>query len=171
MTFTMCYGLLDYLEDTHYENPLWLSFRNQGSYPTWNQHPFTADQKFWQVKQSWGLRANLNLLEEAREIAVIRMAAYQWRVACYHNIRVKDKQFKVGDLVLCRAEVSQLTDQVKLSLNLEGPYQVEEVIRVGTCRIKQLDGTPISRPWNSSNLRMYYQQHVCSFFNKVNLFF
>ena len=46
------------------------------------------------------LKANLDLLEEKRETAQVRMAAYKQKVARYYNFWVKSKVFRAGDLVL-----------------------------------------------------------------------
>ena len=46
------------------------------------------------------LKANLDLLEEKRKTAHVRMAAYKQKEARYYNSRVKSKAFRVGDLVL-----------------------------------------------------------------------
>ena len=102
-------------------------------------------------------RIDLGLLSSTRLQAQIRMAAYQQKVAKYYNARVKEQTFRTGDMVLRRAEMSRPTEQGKLSPNWEGPYQVEEVIRPGTYRLKTLEGKTLSRPWNVQNLRKYYQ--------------
>ena len=46
------------------------------------------------------LKANLNLLEEKREIARVWMVAYKQKVTRYYNSRIKSKVFRAGDLVL-----------------------------------------------------------------------
>jgi transposase InsO family protein len=46
------------------------------------------------------LRLNLDLLDEARDQAKAKTKAYQQRMACYYDPRVKHREFKVGDLVL-----------------------------------------------------------------------
>lgn len=100
------------------------------------------------------LRTNLDLLEEVRER--VAMTMHLTLPARYHNARVRGKVFKTGDLVLRWVEVSQPTSQEKLSPNWEGLYRVE-IIRPGTYCLMQLDGTPLSRSWNSENLRVHYQ--------------
>ena len=49
---------------------------------------------------SEALTLSLDLLEEKREQALIRMAYYQSQIAKYHNKKVRRKEFKLGDLVL-----------------------------------------------------------------------
>ena len=112
---------------------------------------------FDEPQNAQSLRANLDLLEERREIAQVRMAAYRQKVARYYNIRVKNKAFKAGDLELRRAAVSQPQGQGKLAPNWEGPYEVKEVVRPRTYYLKELRGADLPRPWSSENLRMYYQ--------------
>ena len=46
------------------------------------------------------LRGELDLIEEKRDLAYLRMAAYKQRVSQYFNRRVKPCSFQVGDLVL-----------------------------------------------------------------------
>ena len=60
------------------------------------------------------------------------MTAYKKKVAHYYNSNVKSKIFKVGDLVLRRADISQLQNQGKLVSNWKGPYEVVEIVRLET---------------------------------------
>ncbi len=112
---------------------------------------YDADSSFLQ------LRNNLDLIKETRKAAQIRMARYQQKTAQYYNAKVKVKSFKVGDLVLGRAEASQPTEREKLAPNWEGPYRVARVQRPGAYKLESLNGTPIPRSWSSKNLRVYYQ--------------
>lgn len=50
------------------------------------------------------------------------------------------KVFKVDDLVLRREEIFQPGQRGKLSPNWKGPYQVEEIVKLKSYRLKQLDG-------------------------------
>ena len=92
------------------------------------------------ASNSESLRADLDLIEEARERAAIQMASYCRKVARYHNRKVRSKYFNLGDLVLRKAEVSQPTEHRKLSPNWEGPYQVRGIIRPGTYQLARPDG-------------------------------
>ncbi|XP_077219631.1 uncharacterized protein LOC143853785 [Tasmannia lanceolata] len=104
-----------------------------------------------------GLRANLDLLEEAREESRIRVAAYKQKVSNYHDSKIRPKEFRTGDLVLRKAAVSQPTKVRKLSSTWEGPYRVKEVIRPGSYKLETLEEHILSHAWNSKNLRKYYQ--------------
>nr|XP_043619817.1 uncharacterized protein LOC122591624 [Erigeron canadensis] len=46
------------------------------------------------------LRINLDILDERREIAVIRATSYRQKVESYYNKRVRKSTFKPGDYVL-----------------------------------------------------------------------
>ena len=47
-----------------------------------------------------GLQLNLDLLEERREQALIRITAYQSRATKFWNKHIRERQFKVGDWFL-----------------------------------------------------------------------
>ncbi|GAV58524.1 hypothetical protein CFOL_v3_02057, partial [Cephalotus follicularis] len=52
-----------------------------------------------------GLRCILDLVEELRDKAAIRVAAYQQRVSRYYNKRVSPRPLRQGDLVLHNSAV------------------------------------------------------------------
>ena len=60
-------------------------------------------------QNSTQLRLNLDLTEEKRQHAQIRIAAYQQRIKASFNKRVKPREFQVGDFVL--RQVTQTTKQ------------------------------------------------------------
>ncbi|GAV75291.1 hypothetical protein CFOL_v3_18770, partial [Cephalotus follicularis] len=85
---------------------------------------------FNQVENEDGLRALLDLVEELRNKAAIRVAAYQQRVSRYYNKRVNPRPLREGDLVLRNATIADPTDtRGKLVPNWEGPYKVKKVFR------------------------------------------
>ncbi|GJW37530.1 hypothetical protein Tco_0060450 [Tanacetum coccineum] len=102
------------------------------------------------------LRMNLNLLEERREIAAIREARRKQQVEKYYNQRVHHKQFKVGEFVLRKNELSKVENTGKLGPKWEGPYEVVETYGTGAYKLRCMDGAEIPRTWHSSNLRKYY---------------
>ncbi|GKV46573.1 hypothetical protein SLEP1_g53545 [Rubroshorea leprosula] len=74
------------------------------------------------------LRENLDLVEEVREMSRIRNMAHQSRVAKFYNKRVRARQFQVGDLVLCKARLTNSYSHMgKLAPNWEGPYMVVQI--------------------------------------------
>ena len=103
-------------------------------------------------------RICLDLLEERRERASIVLEAQRQKAAGYHNRRVRARQFKIGDLVLRRADIRKVSSGTgKLRPNWEGPYQISEVTTKGAYRIKDIQGKELPIYWNSDCMRKYYQ--------------
>ncbi|KAK3003723.1 hypothetical protein RJ639_019794 [Escallonia herrerae] len=103
------------------------------------------------------LPANLDLLDERREQAAMRLAAYQHLVSKFYDQRVRPQMFRVGDLVLRRIEASAPRDAIgKLAPNWEGPYKVVKLGGPGAYNLEAMDGKAIPRTWNATNLRRYY---------------
>ncbi|GFY96586.1 hypothetical protein Acr_11g0008920 [Actinidia rufa] len=104
------------------------------------------------------LRLNLDLLDEKRESAELRQAAYKNRIAKYYNERVKHRSFLPGDLVLRRVTLSTRDPSAgKLGPTWEGPYKVIKVSRPGTYWLEDLNGKALLHPWNAEHLKKYYQ--------------
>ncbi|KAK9070616.1 hypothetical protein SSX86_011018 [Deinandra increscens subsp. villosa] len=102
------------------------------------------------------LRTNLDLLEERREITVIRESRYKKEMAKYYNAKVKTQQYKEGEYVLRSNEVSRALPLGKMSPKWEGPYIIKKVIGNGSYILQQLDGTELVRAWNGVHLRKCY---------------
>jgi hypothetical protein len=103
------------------------------------------------------LRKDLDLLEERRDLAMVRLASYQQRIKREHDKNVKPRVFRVGDLVLRKVMANtRKPNEGKLGPNWEGPYKVISLAGVGSYRLEDLDGKPIPRPWNTCNLRKYF---------------
>ncbi|VFQ67125.1 unnamed protein product [Cuscuta campestris] len=103
------------------------------------------------------LRAELHLIDERRERAYIRAENYRRQVKSYHDQRVRPRQFKVGDWVLRKREVSRPTDGGKFAKSFEGPYVIKKVLADGTFRLQTPSGGDIPRVWNAANLIKFYQ--------------
>ncbi|GAV89245.1 hypothetical protein CFOL_v3_32663, partial [Cephalotus follicularis] len=113
---------------------------------------------FNQVGNEEGLRALLDLVEELRDKAVIKVAAYQQRVNRYYNKRVNPRPIKEGDLVLKNAAITDPTGtRGKLVPNWEGPYELKKVFRQGTFKFETMGGRETPRAGNSEHHRKYYQ--------------
>ncbi|RVW96415.1 Pol polyprotein [Vitis vinifera] len=104
------------------------------------------------------LGKNLDWADEVRERAAIRMANYQQRASAHYNRKVRPRSFKNGTLVF--RKVFENTVEMgagKFQANWEGPYIVSKTSESGAYHLQKLDGTPLLRPWNVSNLKQYYQ--------------
>jgi hypothetical protein len=100
---------------------------------------------------------NLDLLDEAHDQAEVRTRAYQQRIACYYDRRVKHREFKVGDLVLRKVTLATKNPtHRKLGPTWEGSYRVVNFHRRGTYHLEKLDGTALPHPWNVEHLKKHY---------------
>ena len=72
----------------------------------------------------------------------------------YHERRIRERTLQVEDLVLRR--VMSMKDKHKLSPPWEGSYNIAEVIRPGTYRLKDSDGNTLTNSWNIEQLRHFF---------------
>ena len=73
------------------------------------------------------LRNNLDLLEETRLITAIKNKVYKNKIAYYHNVKVKNKIFKLGDIVLRKLEeINNKKNRGKLALRWDNPFQINK---------------------------------------------
>ncbi|GAA0140802.1 hypothetical protein LIER_02089 [Lithospermum erythrorhizon] len=64
------------------------------------------------------------------------------------NLRVKIRQFCVGDLVSRVFKARKPKKQDKLNLKWEGPYKIRRVIGMGTYEWEELSGRVIKHTWH-----------------------
>ncbi|KAK1415619.1 hypothetical protein QVD17_31402 [Tagetes erecta] len=99
---------------------------------------------------------NLDLLEEARDHALIREARYKQKLEAYYNSRVKKETFKPGDLVLRNNEASRQEGLGKLGPKWEGPYIIKESHKGGSYKLTYQEGKMVPRHWNGKHLKRFY---------------
>ena len=99
----------------------------------------------------------LSMLEERWELATIRLAEYQQRLAQRYNRDVRKREFGVGDLVL-RKVVGNTRDvnARKLAPTWEGSYRVTAITGAKAYYLEDLDERPLPQPWNAHNLEKFY---------------
>ncbi|XP_076935997.1 uncharacterized protein LOC143602919 [Bidens hawaiensis] len=102
------------------------------------------------------LRMNLDLLEERRELALIREHNYKRRLEKYYNSPVKECKFDAGDFVFRNNEASGQEPPGKLAPTWEGPYRIKQVLSKGAYKLEKLDGAGIPRTWNAAQLKKCY---------------
>jgi hypothetical protein len=95
----------------------------------------------------------LDLLDEARDVALARSVVYQQSLRNYHNRRVRGRSFEPGNLVLRLKQ----TSTSKLESPWEGPYLIHEVIPGGVYRLRN-PKTEVDEKnqWNVAQLRRFY---------------
>ena len=115
---------------------------------------------------------SLDLLDEERDVALARSAIYQQNLRRYHSRRVRQRSFRVGDLVL--RLVQNRKGMHKLSPPWEGPFVVSKALLNGSYYLVDIkDGyrkvrgrkrkrkvddkyDETKRPWNIEQLRPFY---------------
>ncbi|XP_075504408.1 uncharacterized protein LOC142541838 [Primulina tabacum] len=96
----------------------------------------------------------LDLIEEKRNMAFIRMEAYRNRVMKSYNKKVRIRNFQVGDLVM--KKVNPAGEVGKLEARWERPYKITRKVNSGSFYLEDAQGRPLKRPWNVFNLKKYY---------------
>ena len=120
--------------------------------PTYRTQHFELDHN------ESNLRAELDLLEERRDVARLRTAAYQQRSARYYNCKVRHRVLRIGDLVLRRVTLNTKEQGAgSLGPTWEGPYKIVKVVRPGTFKLEDMAGKEVLHPWNVEHLKYYYQ--------------
>jgi hypothetical protein len=82
--------------------------------------------------------------------AVENVNKYQAETIKWHDRKVRLKNIKPGHLVLQR--VANPDTVGKLQLKWEGPFLVVSSSRLGSYRLKDMDGNDITRSWNADEL-------------------
>jgi len=112
---------------------------------------------YYEEQQNQAQRqASLDISEEMRETALIRMAAYKQKIANYFNTKVKKRTLHVGDLVLREVANNRVNpSEGKLGPNWEGPYRIYETLPGGAYRLETMGGNHLPNPWNIAKLKKY----------------
>jgi hypothetical protein len=138
------------------ETPFSLAYGLEAIIPLEVGLPTIRTEIFQEAQNDEALRLNLDFIEERREAALIRLAAYQRQLAKDYNKRVKPREFTVGDWVLRRVvKHTAVASHGKLGANWEGPYRVTRIAGHGAYYLETRDGQAIPNPWNTLNLRAY----------------
>ena len=95
----------------------------------------------------------LEKLDETRLRAVAGMYAQKRRQKKFHDAHVKNKEFKVGDLVLCT--LKQHTSKLKKCGN--GPYVIHDISTSGAIRLATLDGEQMLNWMSGCRLKKYHE--------------
>jgi ribonuclease HI len=139
------------------ETPFSLAYGSEAVIPLEIGLPTLRTSEWEPTRNNLAQSQALDLLEERREQAMIRLASYQQQLKKGYNKNVRPRSFQQGDLVLRKVlgNTKNPTDG-KLGPNWEGPYRVRSVTGVGAYHLENLNSIPLPRPWNVSNLRKYF---------------
>ncbi|KAL0408262.1 UNVERIFIED_CONTAM: hypothetical protein Sradi_1760600 [Sesamum radiatum] len=122
--------------------------------------PAEIGELSWRVKHydstsnAQGMRVNLDLIEEAREKAAVRLLCIKLEWPRRTTPESEPRNFQVGDLVMRKAEASGPIG--KLDPKWEGPYKVMEIVNAGAYRLQHLNGKERPAHVNIVNLKKYY---------------
>jgi len=111
-------------------------------------------QNFMVEESNEERKVNLNLLDEVREEARIKVEALKKRVEYKYNSKLRPRQFHVADLVMRKAHPYQLEN--KLSPKWSGPFRVTEALGNGAYKLETLEGGVIPHTWNVTYLKFYF---------------
>jgi hypothetical protein len=139
------------------ETPFSLTYGSEAVIPLEIGLPTLRTSEWEPTRNDLAQSQALDLLEERREQAMIRLASYQQQLKKGYNKNIRPRSFQQGDLVLRKVlgNTKNLTDG-KLGPNWEGPYRVRFVIGTGAYHLEDLNSLPLPRPWNVRNLRKYF---------------
>ena len=123
----------------------------KAGFPTLRMDQFNVEENHHLLLDS------LDLAEERREVATVKMAHYQQKLKQRYDKRVKSRPLALEDLVL-RKVVGTAKNPAwgKLGLNWEGPYRITSIAGIGAYYLEDLDENVIPCPWNVNNLQHYY---------------
>ncbi|RDY09020.1 Retrovirus-related Pol polyprotein, partial [Mucuna pruriens] len=136
------------------ETPFRLTFGTEAMIPVEIGEPSPRTALFEPSKNEEELRANLDLVQEAKEIAHVKEYAIKARAARKYNQRVIPREFKTGDLVL--KKITMTASRNKLTPLWEGPFRVIDEVGRGAYKLESLERKALPRTWNAASLRMYY---------------
>ncbi|XP_075080066.1 uncharacterized protein LOC142165400 [Nicotiana tabacum] len=111
------------------ETPFSLVYGAEALIPVEIGKPSTRYTQATEESNEEEMRINLDLLEERRDAALIRMAAQKQTIERYYNQKAHLRYFNIGDFIL--KKVFQSTKAVnagKLSPNWEGPIEFEALL-------------------------------------------
>uniref|UniRef100_A0A2N9FUL1 RNase H type-1 domain-containing protein n=1 Tax=Fagus sylvatica TaxID=28930 RepID=A0A2N9FUL1_FAGSY len=139
------------------ETPFSLAYGSEAVIPLEIGLPTLRTSEWDPTRNDLAQSQALDLLEERREQAMIRLASYQQQLKKGYNKNVRPRSFQQGDLVLRKVlgNTKNPTDG-KLGPNWEGPYRVRFVTGTGAYHLEDLNSLPLPRPWNVRNLRKYF---------------
>ncbi|CAN1229240.1 Transposon Tf2-6 polyprotein [Linum perenne] len=136
------------------ETPYTLVYGTEAVLPVEVNLPSLRIQHFDQGGNDAGLHHNLDIIEERREDAAIRLVAEKEQLARRYNAHLRPHHLEEGDWVV-RKVFRPIPQQGKLNANWEGPYKVREVIGPSTFKLERPTGEPIHKTWNAMHLRKY----------------
>ncbi|XP_072072044.1 uncharacterized protein [Arachis hypogaea] len=138
------------------ETPFKLVYGSEALIPVEVGTPTIRSELYDEQNNTLIRSAELDLVEEDKDIAAIKQRAMKQLAARRHNSKVIPRAFSEDDLVLRRTEDARRPpSHGKLAANWEGPFRIAKVLGMGAYQLQTLQGSPVSGNWNVSSLKMY----------------
>ena len=136
------------------KSPCFLTYGSEAVLPTQLEFGSPRVRNFNEKQSEDSRLADLDQLEEARDIAAIQSVIYLQGLRRYHDRNVRGRAFSIGDLVLRKVQKRKH----KLFAIWEGPYIISEMTRLGAYKLKNKDGMPVypDNSWNIDQLRRFF---------------
>ena len=144
--------------------PFFLVYGAEAVLPADIEHDSPRVTQYVEAEVQEARQNDVDLLEEARELALSRSAIYQQNLRHYHSRKVNPRVFREGDMVL--RLVQRTAGMHKLSPPWEGPFIVSRALHNDSYYL--IDAQPqeknkadssreeSKRPWNVALLRPFY---------------
>nr|KYP48839.1 Transposon Ty3-I Gag-Pol polyprotein [Cajanus cajan] len=139
------------------ETPFRLTYGTDAMIPVEVGEPSLRRTQFGEEANGQALNIELDLVDEARDQALINMEACRTRISRKYRMKVKPRGFQPGDLVWrVTGEARRDKTQGKLAPNWNGPYRIMHDLQNGAYKLEELTGKAIPRTWNATHLKHYY---------------
>ena len=137
--------------------PYSLAFGTEAIIPLEVNFPTHAAAQFHNGQNDAALEAELDFVDERREVALIHLANYQNILSRHRRKIMSPRELNIGDLVLRKAMGTAVNPREgKLGPNWERPYKITATSPTGAYYLENAEGVQIPNPWNTHNLRRYY---------------
>ena len=144
--------------------PFFLVYGAEAVLPTDLLHDSPRVVQYTEAEVKEARENDVDLLEEARLLALSRSAVYQQNLRRYHSKKVNPRVFREGDLVL--RLVQRTAGMHKLSPPWEGPFIVSKALHNNAYYLidaqepkedrADKSDQETKRPWNIALLRPFY---------------
>ncbi|XP_022156070.1 uncharacterized protein K02A2.6-like [Momordica charantia] len=124
------------------ETPFVMAFSSEAVVLVEIGMPTERVEYYERVRNEEELLLYLDLIDEKREAAQLRLAEYQNQMARHYNSRVRSRSFQIGYLVLRKVQKHVEV----LEPSWEGPFEVKGIVRPGTYMLADLEGKLLSHP-------------------------
>nr|KYP37686.1 Gypsy retrotransposon integrase-like protein 1 [Cajanus cajan] len=139
------------------ETPFRLTYGTDAMIPVEVGEPSLKRTQFDEDSNRETLNVQMDLVDEAREQALVNMEACRTRLEKKIRTKVKPREFQAGDLVWrVTGEARKDKAQGKLAPNWDGPFRIMHNLKNGAYKLEELSGKAIPRTWNATHLKHYF---------------